>query len=83
VIRHFEGFKNRSYWDVNAHRAGYGSDTVTRADGKVEKVTENTVVTGEDAERDLERRSTISQNDARKAVGEEAWGQLDGRPRRP
>lgn len=84
VIRHFEGFKNRAYEDRSpgaptAHRVGYGSDTVTRADGKVERVTPDTVVTKEDAERDLERRATISQNQARGVIGEEAWSKLDGR----
>jgi GH24 family phage-related lysozyme (muramidase) len=79
VLRQFEGFKNTAYWDVNHWRVGYGSDTVTRADGTVEKVTENTVVSKEDAERDLERRTAISQNQVRNAIGAGAWDKLDNR----
>lgn len=55
-IKDREGFRTDAYWDVNHFRTGYGSDTVTRADGTVETVTRNTVVTQEDAERDLARR---------------------------
>lgn len=76
VIRGFEGFSNRAYWDVNAYRAGYGSDTVTRADGTVERVTENTVVTREDAERDLARRTQEFSNIAEKKVGKQQWATL-------
>lgn len=79
VLRQFEGFRNTAYWDVNHWRVGYGSDTVTRADGRVEKVTENTVVSKEDAERDLERRTAISQNQVRGAIGAAAWDKLDDR----
>jgi GH24 family phage-related lysozyme (muramidase) len=56
MIRQFESFSPRAYWDVNAWRAGYGSDTVTRADGSVERVTADTAVSLEDAGRDLTRR---------------------------
>lgn len=79
VLRQFEGFRNTAYWDQNHWRTGYGSDTVTRADGRVEKVTENTVVTKEDAERDLERRTAISQHQVRDAIGPKAWDALDDR----
>lgn len=81
TLRHFEGFRNTAYWDKNAWRTGYGSDTVTRADGTVEKVTESTVVTKEDAERDLVRRAGMSQGQVRKSIGDEAWGKLDARAR--
>ena len=33
LIKRFEGFRTTPYWDVNAYRTGYGSDTVTLADG--------------------------------------------------
>ena len=55
-IKKFEGFIAKSQWDVNAYRAGYGSDTTTRANGSVERVTASTVVSLEDANRDLARR---------------------------
>lgn len=56
LIRSFEGFRDTPYWDVNALRTGYGSDTVTLPDGTVQRVTEGTRVTREDADRDLQRR---------------------------
>lgn len=56
TLRNFEGFKTTPYWDVNAYRVGYGSDTITKADGTVVKVTQGMTVTRADAERDLTRR---------------------------
>lgn len=56
VLRELEGFKEKPYYDVNAFRAGYGSDTYTTADGQVIPVTEGSRVSREDAERDLDRR---------------------------
>ena len=44
VVRHFEGFRTNAYWDVNHWRVGYGSDTVTNADGSVSPVTAMTMV---------------------------------------
>jgi GH24 family phage-related lysozyme (muramidase) len=80
LLRKFEGFRENAYWDVNAFRAGYGSDTVTRADGTIVKVTKDTKVTREDAERDLARRSVEFAGVAEKQVGE-AWGALPGNVR--
>lgn len=77
LIRGFEGFRETPYWDVNALRTGYGSDTVTLADGSVQKVTEGTRVSREDADRDLKRRvSTEFAPIARKAVGDAAWSKM-------
>ena len=45
LLRQKEGLRSKPYWDVNALRAGYGSDTVTRPDGSVQRVTKDTVVT--------------------------------------
>lgn len=56
LLRKQEGFKSGAYWDVNAFRAGYGSDTVTSETGRVSRVTKGTTVTREGAERDLARR---------------------------
>jgi GH24 family phage-related lysozyme (muramidase) len=56
LLRQFEGFRETPYWDVNALRAGYGSDTMTLADGSVVPVGKNTRVSRADAERDLARR---------------------------
>ncbi|MDG2961698.1 integrating conjugative element protein [Exercitatus varius] len=76
LLRNFEGFRSNAYWDVNAYRTGYGSDTITKADGTVVKVTKDTVVTREDAERDLQRRAQIFANTARRQVSTSAWNSL-------
>lgn len=76
MVKHFEGFKLQPYWDVNHWRVGYGSDTVTRADGSVEPVTAMTKITAEDAERDLSRRVALSRNQARDAIGQNVWDKL-------
>lgn len=55
-IKTEEGFRNRAYWDVNAWRIGYGSDTITKLNGTVKTVIETTVTTMEEAELDLDRR---------------------------
>lgn len=53
-----EGFLDHGRWDVNAYRAGYGSDTLTDpTTGKVTRVTSQTKgVTRAMANADLERR---------------------------
>lgn len=56
LIKEFEGFRSTPYWDVNAFRAGFGSDTVTLADGSVQRVVEGMTVSIADANRDLLRR---------------------------
>lgn len=76
VVRKFEGFRATPYWDVNANRIGYGSDTITRADGRVERVAPGMSVTSADAERDLERRVGEFQRGIVKDVGQEAWDKL-------
>lgn len=77
LIRNFEGFKETPYWDVNALRTGYGSDTVTLADGTVQPVGKDTRVTREDADRDLARRvQTEFMPRAAKAVGEDIFAAL-------
>ncbi|KYQ83282.1 hypothetical protein AWW72_14895 [Acinetobacter sp. NRRL B-65365] len=76
LIRKHEGFKENAYWDVNAYRVGYGSDTTTDKNGKVSKVSKTTTVDREGAERDLVRRSQIFANEARKKVGAENWDKL-------
>lgn len=77
LLRAKEGFRSSPYYDVDALRTGYGSDTVTRADGTVERVTASTRVTREDAERDLERRIREFQSGIVKSVGMQPWMALD------
>lgn len=76
LLRKFEGFIPYAKYDVNAFRTGYGSDTVTRVDGTVVKVTENTKVTREDAERDLARRAQIFANQAKREISATSWDKL-------
>lgn len=76
ALRRFEGFRSTPYWDVNAYRTGYGSDTITRADGTVVPVTENVFVTRADAERDLARRAQEFQAGIRSDIGDQVWYDL-------
>jgi GH24 family phage-related lysozyme (muramidase) len=69
LLKHFEGFAGKASWDVDHHRLGYGSDTITTADGKVIEVKPGMTVTPEDAERDLNRRLPYAINSASETVG--------------
>ena len=72
-----EGFEETPYWDVNAYRAGYGSDTYTLADGTVKRVQQGVNITRADADRDIDRRiSTEFMPEARRAVGPDIWDNL-------
>ncbi|NGO63959.1 phage tail tape-measure protein [Rhizobium daejeonense] len=76
MIRGFESFISTAKWDVNAFRTGFGSDTTTRANGTIEKVTKDTVVTLDDAERDLARRIVEFQSGIQRAIGVDTWRSL-------
>jgi GH24 family phage-related lysozyme (muramidase) len=85
LLRHKEGFRSDAYPDytirngvrVNSgYRAGYGSDTVTKADGSIVKVTPSTVVSRADAERDLTRRIGEFQQGISRTVGSATWNSL-------
>lgn len=69
LIKKYEGYRPDAYWDVNAYRTGYGSDTVTAADGTVSAVTRDTITTLADAERDLARRIAEFQSTVEKQIG--------------
>ena len=67
TIKQFEGFSSKPYDDGKrdgngnrigppVYRAGFGSDTVTLADGSVQKVVQGMTVSLADANRDLVRR---------------------------
>lgn len=70
LIKQFEGFRETPYWDENAFRVGYGSDTVTLSDGTIKAVTEGMRVSVEDANRDLVRRIAEFQNTVKGQIGE-------------
>lgn len=76
LLREFEGFRETPYWDVNAYRTGYGSDTITTADGKVIRVQPGMRVSKEDAERDLSRRRAEFQQGIIGTIGEDQWSGL-------
>lgn len=77
MVKGFESFISKAKWDVNAYRVGFGSDTVTRANGVIEKVTKDTVVTLEDAQRDLSRRLVEFQDGIQTAIGADTWRSLN------
>ena len=77
MIKGFEGFISKAKWDENHFRVGFGSDTVTRANGQIEKVTKDTVVTLAEAQRDLERRLIEFQSGIQQAVGVDTWNSLN------
>lgn len=77
ILRDVEGFISTPAWDVNAFRAGYGSDTVTLADGSVKAITQGMRISREDAERDLIRRiETEFLPTARRRAGAENFDRL-------
>jgi hypothetical protein len=76
LLRRREGFRETPYFDVNAHRAGYGSDTMTMADGTVRQVQPGMTVSREDAERDLRRRIPEFEQRAISNIGQEAYSAL-------
>jgi len=76
VLKKFEGFSAKAYWDVNAYRIGYGSDTITSSNGSVRSVKKNDVITKQQADLDLARRIPEFEKVIIKQVGAEAWNKL-------
>ncbi|KIC39355.1 lysozyme [Leisingera sp. ANG-M7] len=82
LLREFEGFSNTPYWDVNAYRAGYGSDTITTEDGRIIPVRQGMSVDRAGADRDLSRRvSTEFEPSVVRAIGQERYNALDPQQR--
>jgi len=69
LLRNREGFRETPYWDVNALRIGFGSDTITLSDGTVQRVVEGMRVSVADANRDLIRRIGEFQGVVRGQIG--------------
>lgn len=76
LIKGFEGYRDKPYWDTNAYRTGYGSDTVTNPDGTVVPVRQGMQITRDQADADLTRRIGEFQGGIVKTVGPDAWGKL-------
>lgn len=81
LLREFEGFISEPQWDVDAQRVGYGSDTITKADGSIHKVKKGDKVSRADAERDLKRRTAEFENKTIKQVGGKEWSALPANAR--
>lgn len=77
LIKEFEGFRSKPYWDVNAYRAGYGSDTVELADGTIVKITKGMSVSVTDANRDLVRRIGEFQDGIKGQIGADTFNGMD------
>lgn len=77
VIKNYEGFRKTAYWDVNAYRTGFGSDTQTDAvTGQVSRVTKDFTTTLANANADLNRRINEFQNTIRGQVGSDTFNNL-------
>ena len=73
-----EGYAPVAHWDINAHRGGYGSDTITDEDGTIREVTEEMEYPRDAAERDFDRRLTTEFiPKVKRAIGEELFDSLD------
>jgi len=76
-----EGYEENAYFDkslsgnLDGYRIGFGSGTITR-DGKVIKVTENSVVTRGEAEADLVRRLNTEFGPRAKRAAGKNWNTL-------
>lgn len=77
LIKGFESFRADPYWDVNAKRIGYGSDTVTLEDGSIKKVVDGMKVSVADANRDLERRIGEFQTTIRGQIGSSTFDAMN------
>lgn len=70
------GYSQKAFWDKNAFRAGFSSDTVTDAQGNVRRVKEGDVVSREDAERDFQRRVGGSFGEIAETIGQDRFRSL-------
>jgi len=74
LLREFEGFRATAYKDNDGrYRVGYGSDTVTLDERTIQKVTQATTVSMQDALRDLVRRIGEFQETIKTQIGSERW----------
>ncbi len=76
LLRREEGFVPNAFWDVNAPRHGYSSDTKTSPEGVVTRVQRGDTTTRDEAEHDLTRRVVEGQQWIKSQIGEENWDRL-------
>lgn len=72
VIQKYESWAPVAKWDENANRGGWGSSTVTLADGSRRTLQAGEVVNKADADRDLDRRVRGYFDEQRRVAGA-AW----------
>lgn len=72
LIRQLQPFRPTPYWHAGSHRAGFGSDTITRPDGTVEQIVPGMTVTRADADRDVQRRA----GEIRARIGEQVGSKM-------
>ncbi|MGX9144976.1 tape measure protein [Mesorhizobium sp. 128a] len=77
LIKDFEGFRSKAYWDVNRYRVGYGSESTTDMSGGHSAVTSGTVVSLADADRDLLRRIGDFQSAIKDKIGADTFNSFD------
>jgi len=77
IIDEYEGYSDEAYWDVNAWRIGFGSDTHTNPDGSTRRVRKGDRTTHDAAVRDLQRRiPEFQKTGIIPYVGQAAWDKL-------
>lgn len=77
VIKYFEGYRSTPYWDVNAYRLGFGSDTIELPNGTHRRVVPGDVTTVALATKDLIRRSRYEFiPKVANQIGEPYWSKL-------
>ncbi|MBD9522423.1 phage tail length tape measure family protein [Ensifer sp. ENS02] len=77
LIKAEEGFITAAKWDKNHFRVGFGSDTFVDDLGKVQEVTQSTVITLAQANADLSRRIVEFQNTIKGQIGGDIWRSLE------
>ncbi|MEI2301038.1 phage tail length tape measure family protein [Ensifer sp. MJa1] len=77
LIKAEEGFITAAKWDTNHFRVGFGSDTFVDDLGKVQEVTQSTVITLAQANADLSRRIVEFQNTIKGQIGGDIWRSLE------
>lgn len=77
LLKKYEGFNRTAVWDVNAYRIGYGSDTITSANGQFRKVKKGDQTTEQLAAKDLQRRIKEFEQKLINQVGAEYWQPLN------
>jgi GH24 family phage-related lysozyme (muramidase) len=77
LLKRYEGFNKNAVWDVAAWRIGYGSGTITFADGKFRTTKKGDVTNVSNATKDLTRRVKEFEKKLIKKIGSDYWEPLN------